>query len=672
MKLTKCYVFSFGKLQNVTFDLESGLNTFKEDNGWGKSTLATFIKAIFYGLNDSKKSVAENERLKYKTWNTTQKFGGYIEFEWGDKQFKLERYFGNKQSEDTVSLTDIATGKNYNNTDNLGARIFQIDEEGFLSTTYFSQKDFQVKSNTSITAKFNSVCEIQDSDAFDKAILKLEEKAKTYKKTGDKGLIADTKREIFAIGEEIQKANLAEKTVESLKQSVLALEKQTNELKEETGKLTKQVAEAGKAETISLKKEQYKTTVAKKERYLAQQAENEKILNGNRPSQQELSAFLECSNELNKVSALESVLAEDINEINNQLISNKTQGKKALGLPQILAIIGSLAFLIAMVLLIVNNLEFSLPSIVLFSITAVLEISSLIFYLTLKQKNNQNQSNNQLLEQKLKDYNEYKSIKENYEQNLERFLSKFSVDKSDYLTAISTISSVVKSANIIDKEIEELNKIIVELEKDKEIFNSSNKLENISILKNQLVFVQDEYTKKANELARKKADVKYYQDQADTLTELEGLKAELLSKQEQLKEEYGIILKTLEFLNKADENLKVKYRLPLENSLNKYLSLISKSNKVAKIDVDLNITIEENGGAKQPEYYSKGEQNLFEICKRFALADVLFTGEKPFIILDDPFYNLDDEKLAQAIELVKKLSNEYQILYFVCHESRRA
>ena len=63
---------------------------------------------------------------------------------------------------------------------------------------------------------------------------------------------------------------------------------------------------------------------------------------------------------------------------------------------------------------------------------------------------------------------------------------------------------------------------------------------------------------------------------------------------------------------------------------------------------------------------------MFEICKRFALTDILFTGEKPFIILDDPFSDLDDDKVAAAVALIKRLAEEYQILYFVCHESRRA
>jgi uncharacterized protein YhaN len=88
------------------------------------------------------------------------------------------------------------------------------------------------------------------------------------------------------------------------------------------------------------------------------------------------------------------------------------------------------------------------------------------------------------------------------------------------------------------------------------------------------------------------------------------------------------------------------------------------------VDVDLKVTVNDNLGAKDTAYYSKGYKNLFEICKRFALTSVLYKEEKPFIILDDPFTNLDDTKLNEALSLVKELSSEYQIIYMVCHESR--
>ena len=145
MKIKKCYVSSFGCIKNKEFDFSENLTPVLEENGWGKSTLASFIKCIFYGLSDSKKSIEENERTKFKPWNSIEKFGGYIEFAWGENQYKLERFFGNKSSEDTVKLTDLSTGKIYTDTTNWGDRIFQIDEEGFLSTTFLSQKEMTVK-----------------------------------------------------------------------------------------------------------------------------------------------------------------------------------------------------------------------------------------------------------------------------------------------------------------------------------------------------------------------------------------------------------------------------------------------------------------------------------------------------------------------------------------------
>ena len=58
---------------------------------------------MFYGLNDSKRSVAENERLKFKPWNSTERFGGYIEFELErcSEYFVTMSAIGNKVVEDS-------------------------------------------------------------------------------------------------------------------------------------------------------------------------------------------------------------------------------------------------------------------------------------------------------------------------------------------------------------------------------------------------------------------------------------------------------------------------------------------------------------------------------------------------------------------------------------------
>jgi uncharacterized protein YhaN len=157
----------------------------------------------------------------------------------------------------------------------------------------------------------------------------------------------------------------------------------------------------------------------------------------------------------------------------------------------------------------------------------------------------------------------------------------------------------------------------------------------------------------------------------DKQREFEEELVELTEKLKEYEKEDKVLSLTLEYLKKADENLKIKYREPLEKNLNRILKEIVKTEIKANIDINFNVTIEHQGMQMDVNYYSKGYKNLVDICKRFALIDVLFVSEKPFVILDDPFVNLDDNKLEEAKEVVKKLSKEYQIVYLVCHESRR-
>ena len=62
MKLLQCKIENFGKLSDVSFDFSEGVNTFCEENGWGKSTLANFIRIMFFGfLNGNKQDKLVNE-----------------------------------------------------------------------------------------------------------------------------------------------------------------------------------------------------------------------------------------------------------------------------------------------------------------------------------------------------------------------------------------------------------------------------------------------------------------------------------------------------------------------------------------------------------------------------------------------------------------------------------
>lgn len=665
MKLISCYVSSFGRLKDFSYNFDSGLNTIKQDNGWGKTTLATFIKAMFYGLDSAKRNVADNERTKYRPWNSTQKFGGYIEFEWGKNQYRIERYFGLKEAEDTIKLFDAKTGKEYSNTENLGDRIFEIDKEGFLSTTYFAQKDFQIKSNSSLTAKFNSVCEIQDTKTFDKALLKLEEGAKKYKYRGDKGLIFDVEHEIFDITEEIDRAQRSVQTVDLIKREVIDLQNEIDGLNGRIKDLTQKVAEVGEVEALKVKKEHYEQLIYERKELILQLEEVQTIINGNNVSAQEINDYLVCGKDLITIESNIKILDSDVSKIKSNLEGKQKQANK--GNISLIMYFSSIILAIAGATCLVFNV---IVGIVLMA----LALGSLIMGLT-SNKANKVEDNGyaQMLVEKTNELNKFNSLKQEILARVDSFISKFNLpinlDRSD---ALNKIASIIEEQANLNKELDALDNKIKQYDSVKNSFDTLLQ-NNASVegLKRELLALQDEYQRKSNLLAGKKNSLTMNENISSTIIDLENKRTQLISKKQEYVEDYELLTKTLKFLKIADENLKVKYRQPLQTSLNKYLSQIDDGKMKAQIDIDLNVSIQESDGIKVADYYSKGYQNLIEICKRFALTDVLFRGEKPFIVLDDPFYNLDDEKLKNALALIKKLSDEYQIIYFICHESRR-
>ena len=87
--------------------------------------------------------------------------------------------------------------------------------------------------------------------------------------------------------------------------------------------------------------------------------------------------------------------------------------------------------------------------------------------------------------------------------------------------------------------------------------------------------------------------------------------------------------------------------------------------------MNFSIRIIENTISHDLEYYSRGYKDLFDLCFRFAIIDTIFKTNTPFVILDDPFVNIDDNKLNSIISSLKELSKEYQIIYMTCSNNRK-
>ena len=213
MKLIRLHVENFGKLQNFEYSFENGLNVLLQENGWGKSTLAAFIKAMLYGMPaSSKQSLDENERKKYMPWQGGA-YGGSLEFSTATGKYRIERFFGAKESGDSFTLYDLATNcESRRYTSNVGAELFGIDADGFARTVYLSQHAVIAKGdNNSITAKLSDLLDdVDDIGSFDDAMAALDKRRKYYKMTGERGRIADIEREISSLRAQIEQLTRTE------------------------------------------------------------------------------------------------------------------------------------------------------------------------------------------------------------------------------------------------------------------------------------------------------------------------------------------------------------------------------------------------------------------------------------------------------------------------------
>lgn len=213
MKLISCYVENFGRLHQFSMEFTEGFNLIHAENGWGKTTLSVFLKSMFFGMEYSpKKKLSGNERRLYQPWQGGN-YGGYVIFSHNNKTYKVERFFGTKDKEDTFALYDQKTGlPSLDFTENIGEELFEVDRDSFAMSMYFPQNELPVSMSDSINAKINDVDAFGgDIDRYEAAIALLDERLKEYKKTGNRGLLGEWENRLAFLNQKMEEGVQNEK-----------------------------------------------------------------------------------------------------------------------------------------------------------------------------------------------------------------------------------------------------------------------------------------------------------------------------------------------------------------------------------------------------------------------------------------------------------------------------
>lgn len=774
MNIRKCYIENFGKLHNFTHEFSEGLNIINEKNGWGKSTFATFIKAMFFGFdNSNKRAISENERKKYYPWQGG-KFGGNLEFEINGKIYEIERFFGLKDKEDTFKLYNKITNCESNDfSENIGEEIFKIDRQAYERSTYIPQQGISVEINDSLSAKLSNILEGEnDINTSEEAINKITTVMKEYKKIGNKGKINELESKINNKKRELEYAKNNEEVINKRNIKIEKIKSEIKILEENKNKNQEKINQINEQEKNKIKKDRYEEicNILKKDEEELRKIEE--YFNGIIPEDGEVKKQQEITYKLDTLIAkLDECVIEDSDrekyenlreQFEENEISEKTIDDNYLNLNKIEDIKKDLIILkerlenqekieriknennkqksikkiIAILIVLLGIILGIFLSKYLFGIS-IIGIIVLILGLNKKEKEDSQEIKNKILteindkntelitlEKMVENFFEIfgknsennqekiKKIKNNYFlfENLEKIINNKENKRLEIQKEIDGLTEDLYSElinylniNINRNNIDEFNKIcknilteinnkkreynnlLLKIENDKKIkqkYEDENKIEEIingnsDIMDNkeELLKQDEEISKKIRELINQKSyDENEMNRLINTSVTVEEIEAEIENLQQNLGEinaKYNILDKTQKYLIKAKEQFSAHYLKDMTDGFEKYINIINEEKLDTNIDIKLNVRVQEYGEKKEIDYLSAGYKDLIGICMRFALVDALFENEEPFIILDDPFVNLDRDKIEKAKELVKELSKKYQVIYFVCHESRK-
>ena len=173
--------------------------------------------------------------------------------------------------------------------------------------------------------------------------------------------------------------------------------------------------------------------------------------------------------------------------------------------------------------------------------------------------------------------------------------------------------------------------------------------------------------------ARLGAELERLSIELDRIPEAE---AELRSAEERLatyNANLKVVTATQNMLAEAKEALSTRYLGGMQESFLHYLSELTEGEvPEAVIDSSFAVRTRAMGQSREMESFSRGNQDAVRFCVRLSLTEELHRdGEKPFLLLDDPFVNLDEEHLRATHKLLERLSQRYQIIHMICHEGRR-
>ena len=609
---------TFGKLDGVTLELSDGLNIITAPNEWGKSTWCAFLSAMLYGIDTRERSTKDQlaDKEHYQPWSG-KPMSGRIRLEWNGRDITIER-----RTKGRIPLGEFIAYETHSGlpveqlrADNCGQMLLGVERSVFNRTGFIRFTDLPVQQDEALRRRLNSLVTTGDESGSADLLAKKLREYKNRCRYNRSGLIPDVQAQIQTLQHQLQEQTSLSQQAQQLQSQIEKTETYLEQLEVHRNTLAYQQS----ADAIGQVKEAAETAKAAQAELDDLETQCKRL-----PSRSEL---------LGKLAQAQALL--------KQIDATPIKQKKSL-LPTIA--LWTLAALAA-VGAVFAWLQHSMPA------GVGTFILSLIFVIAASVVNNR---------------------RRRYELN-RRIEEKQLDERQDELThQVQQWDRQLELVENLERMRRETIQAKIQLQSLLAMAKKAEKPDQADTLTMDAEQTMNEITRAKELLQRCRIQLGQCQGKMEVLPDAAILQSQLSFAQRRLKE-LEKTYRALDFGQKALEaamqELQRRFAPRITRRAGQFLSRLTQG-QYDRISIGEDLSIqaakESENTLRTAQWRSDGTSDQMYLALRLAVWEAL-NPHAP-LVLDDALIRFDQQRLSCALQLLKELSRQRQIILLSCQD----